>query len=368
MKILIDLTSLSGHLSGIERYAMCIAKELVENSDENFVLVFKNEINFSFKQYSSKPNVSMVTLEGKNKLLFNQFVLPHAVHQINADVNLFMAFPVPFFTHAKNMIDTIHDVCFIDCPETMNKKSELYFKVLQKAAVKKCRKIITISEFSKKRIIETLKVPEEKIIMIYCGIADSFIAPVFNENVLDKYHLPSNYILSLSTIEPRKNLALLIKSYEELVLANKLNADLVLAGRKGWKVDNILADVDKSVLERIHFTGFIDDSDLPTIYHMAKLFVFPSKYEGFGIPPLEAMSCGTLVLSSDSTALPEVCGDAALYFANDNQKSLSEQLVNAFSLSDEERDNYINAGKTEVTRFSWKKEAIKLRDYIETLK
>ena len=105
--------------------------------------------------------------------------------------------------------------------------------------------------------------------------------------VKNKYSLPSQYILCLSTLEPRKNMRLLIKAYSDLWKEKKLKTDLVLAGRKGWKIDNLLNSLDDEILEHIHLTGFIEDEDLPTVYHCADVFVFPSIYEGFGIPPLE---------------------------------------------------------------------------------
>lgn len=170
MKICIDLTSLADNFSGIERYAACISMELIKQHHEEYVLIFKNKIHPMFEEIGNEKNVQCIVLSGKNKLLFNQLVLPWAIHKIKADCYLFMAFPVPILSFKKNMISTIHDICCWDCPETMNGMSKWYFRISHRLAIKKCKAIITISEFSKKRIHEKLKYPEEKIWLIYCGI------------------------------------------------------------------------------------------------------------------------------------------------------------------------------------------------------
>ncbi|GLC29712.1 glycosyltransferase family 4 protein [Clostridium omnivorum] len=370
MKILIDLTSLADNFSGIERFAMCISKEIINCKDNEYVLIFKNEIHNEFEELVDNVRVKAYVLKGRNKLLFNQVILPLKIYGIKADAYLFLAFPVPILLFKTNMISTIHDICCWDCPETMKSVSKWYFRISHKVAIRKCKSIITISEFSKQRIVERLKYPENKIWKIKCGISDVFLDFSFsseeNEKVISKYKLPSNYLLCLSTLEPRKNMRLLVEAYSRLVLECNVNQDLVLAGRKGWKIDDLLASLDKKVASKIHVTGFIDDIDLPYIYKNAQSFIFPSKYEGFGIPPLEAMSVGTAVISSDSTSLPEVLGNAAIYFENNNKNDLERKIYYITSLITQ--NEYLELKKDGINRvklFSWEKEAKKL---IEKLK
>lgn len=356
MKILIDLTSLADNFSGIERFAACLALEMTANDAHSYILVFKEQVHPIFEAAVKKPNVETMVLDRCNKLLFNQLRLPMAIGRCKADAYLFLAFPVPVLLYKKNMISTIHDICCWDCPETMNTMSKWYFRISHKVALKKCSKIVTISEFSRQRIVERLGYPEGKMPIIYCGIDPKFFAAADVAAAQEKYNLPQSYILTLSTLEPRKNLSLLVKAYEELLLEGRELPALVLAGRKGWKMEDFLAEVHPKVLEKIHFTGFVDDEDLPAVYAGAKLFVFPSKYEGFGIPPLEAMAAGCPVLSSDGASLPEVLGTAASYFKSEDLDSLKAALLSAL-------ENPKAEGlQAQAKKFNWSAEAQKLLD------
>lgn len=360
MKVCIDLTSLADNFSGIERFAACLTREMIKDDSIQFILLFKNSIHPMFA--NTKKNVETVVIPGCRKLWFNQVRLPRTIYQIDADFYLFLAFPVPVLLFKKNMISTIHDICCWDCPETMNGLSKWYFRISHRIAIKKCKAIITISKFSKQRIVDKLKFDEKRIWLVYCGVDEKFINYKKSENqdllVREKYHLPKEYILSLSTLEPRKNLGLLIEAYSQLVTNEKLDLPLVLAGRKGWKMDEVLSTIDIKARDRILFTGFIDDNDLPAVYGNAKLFVFPSMYEGFGMPPLEALACGTKVLSSNSSSLPEVLGDASAYFENMNFDSLYESL-SKYNVAVEK-----SVMDSQVQKFSWEIEARKLIEYM----
>lgn len=369
MKVVIDLTSLADNFSGIERFAACLTLELVKHMETKYVLVFKVQIFSLFRNVVEQENVEYIVLPRCNKLIFNQMKLPNAIKNIDADWYLFLAFPVPILLFKKGMVSTIHDVCCWDCPETMNSMSKWYFRISHKVALKKCKNIITISEFSRKRIVDTLRYQQEKQWLIYCGVDETII---FNynhkkdetEKIRKKYNLPDKYLLSLSTLEPRKNLNLLIRSYEKLLMNDDINIPLVLAGRKGWKIDNLLCSINENTRKNIIFTGFIENDDLAAVYSMASFFIFPSKYEGFGIPPLEAMACNTVVVSSDASSLPEVLGNAAIYFKNESIDSLTEVLKNALTLSKEELENYIFKGQFRVENFTWKNEGEKLYDLL----
>lgn len=364
MKILVDLTSLADNFSGIERYAACLTKEMIKNQKNDYILVFKNEVHPMFQENINDSNIGIVVIPGCKKLIFNQIKLPLTIYRQKADCYLFLAFPVPVLLFKKNMISTIHDICCWDCPETMNGMSNWYFKISHKIATWKCKRIITISKFSENRIVEKLKYPQNKIWLIYCGVDDKFLNYQCKEenikNIKEKYHLPEKYLLSLSTLEPRKNLRLLVDAYRELVLKDGFDIPLVLAGRKGWKMDQLFHGIEEKVQEKIIFTGFIDDEDLPAVYNNAMLFVFPSMYEGFGMPPLEALACGTAVLSSDASSLPEVLGDSARYFKSEDKDSLIKNLKRY------SENNHFVPGNV-LDKFNWTKEAEKLLHYIDKL-
>lgn len=370
MRIAIDLTSLADNFSGIERYALNITLELLKQVDKNqYDLIFKNQIFPAFASYKEKKwegRICFHVLKGSNKLLFNQWTLPRYMQKMKADWYLFLAFPIPIMLHKKNMITTIHDLACWDCPGTMKKHMEWYFKLSHITQARKARYILTISEFSQKRIQSILKVPEKSIRIIYCGLSENFLKPqrTDTEVIRSKYHLPEEYLLCLSTLEPRKNMQLLLHAYESLYLAGKITSPLVLAGRKGWKIEQMLEEIRKHGDIPVTVTGFIEDEDLPAIYQMAKCFVFPSIYEGFGIPPLEAMAMGVPVLSSDSSCLPEILGDGAIYFKDQDEEDLKRKLLEIEQGTVDLSEKRQKAGER-CKAFVYAKEVKKLRETID---
>lgn len=366
MRVLIDLTSLADNFSGIERYATCLTKEMIKDMNVDYTLVFKESVHPIFNQVIKQKNIDIVVLKRCNKLLFYQFVLPYAIRKISADWYLFLAFPVPVLLFKKNMVSTIHDICCWDCPSTMNGMSSIYFRISQRIALLKCKSIVTISRFSEQRIVEKLRCNPNKIWLIYCGVDSKFLNyhdSYYEFSVIrKKYSLPDRYILSLSTVEPRKNLDVLVKAYSKMIERKETTLPLVLAGRVGWKINQLINSIDPLIKDKIIFTGFISDEDLPCIYGYADVFVFTSMYEGFGIPPLEALACGTKVVSSNSTALPEVLGDAVFYFENNNYVDLENKLVKVLSLPNECSSEIRKKGKKQVAKFRWSVEATKLKN------
>lgn len=362
MKYLFDLTSLADNFSGIERYALCISSEFIRQfSMHEYILMFKGEIHEAYREIAEMKNVKCIVLPRTNKLLFNQIILPMHLYRQKADAYVFLAFPDPVLFFRKNVYTAIHDTCCWDCGETMATMSKWYFRISQLHSMRFCKKIITISEFSRGRIQKIGHVPQQTIDILYCGTGEQFTPqPEVNETVRERYGLPDEYLLTLSTLEPRKNLTLLLDAYEQLTAEGKKLPPLVLAGRKGWKMENLLEKYSQKTKDNLVFTGFVDDADLPAVYSGAKWFVFPTKYEGFGIPPLEAMACGTPVISSDSTSLPEVLGDAALYFESENLEALKKCLLGALEMPAADYDRMKGPGEARAADFSWTREAKKL--------
>lgn len=368
MKVLIDLTSLADNFSGIERFALSITKELIldhNRKDIEYILVFKNEIHKEFAFAIEKNSVKKVVIKGSNKLIFNQLQLPLRLATIKADYYFFPAFPAPFFFFDRNAISAIHDVGCWDCPSKNKKYMTLYFKLMYRKVALGKKRIVTVSQFSKNRISNILKKNPNEIAVIYDGLSDCFADFRYEKEQDLKakavYGLPKNYILCLSTLEPRKNMRLLVEAFSDLTKEKKIDTNLVLAGRKGWLMDDLLSNLDKEIVDRIHFTGFVDDDLLPYVYRNAQVFVFPSVYEGFGVPPIEAMSMGIPVISSDAASLPEILGDSAYYFENRNLEELKKQIVVVMNLSKEKIEIAKKAGMKQARLYNWKNEALKLR-------
>jgi glycosyltransferase involved in cell wall biosynthesis len=365
MKILIDLTSLADNFSGIERFALCITKEMIANDkagNNSYILVFKNEIHPDF--VSVPECVKSIVVRGRNKLIFNQLILPVEIGKIKADIYFFPAFPAPFFFFSRNAVTTIHDIGCWDCPSKNKQYMTWYFKIMYWKAAFGKKRVVTVSEFSKQRIAKILKKDESQIKVVYDGLSDCFERFEYSEEMekkaIEEYSLPMEYLLCLSTLEPRKNIRLLIEAYDELLSEKKLDIDLVLAGRKGWLVDDLLVGLSDMTVNRIHFTGFVDENLLPYVYRRAKAFVFPSIYEGFGVPPIEAMSMGIPVISSDAASLPEVLGDAAFLFKNKDKQSLKDTIIKVLSLSDGEIEQVQKKGIEQAHMYNWSREAKKL--------
>ena len=358
MRICVDLTSLADNFSGIERFSLSITKELLKSEKHHWILLFKNSIQKEFEEVQAEK----IVLKGNNKLLFNQIILPLNLLKIKADRYFFPAFPAPFFFFNRNAYNTIHDLSCWDCPGSNKRYMIWYFKLMYWKASLFNKKIVTVSEFSKNRICSILHVKPQNISVVYNGISKQFnsekIGELRKKQVTEKYSLPSNFILSLSTLEPRKNLRLLLDAamelFEEGVVEN-----IVLAGRKGWKMNDFLSGYQEEFLSHVYFTGFVDDEDLPAIYKMAKLFVFPSQYEGFGIPPLEAMACGTRVVSSDAASMPEILEGAATYFKSESIDDLKNVLKEELR-SVEENSTCGERGMQQAKKFNWRNEAEKL--------
>lgn len=335
MRILLDLTSLAGNYSGIEQYAHHIAEALVRvNKKHQLLYLFQGEVFSELREVSESPHVTPIVFKPKrkNKLAVSQLDVARALGQARADAYILPAFPQPLAFKNPHCVNVIHDVSFWDCPHTFTKKSMMYWRASTRHAAKN-KLLVTVSEFSRSRISAVTGMPVEQIHVAYDGIDSSFLRGrelldrTERDEILHRYGLPQRFILSLCTLEPRKNLPFLIQAWTMAVENDEDVADLVLAGRKGWKTDDLLSDVPHHLLSRIHLTGFVESEDLPRLYNMSERFVYPSIYEGFGLPPLEALVAGASVLCSDIEVFHETCSDLVSFFPLDDPSALSQLLT-----------------------------------------
>jgi len=254
---------------------------------------------------------------------------------------------------------TIHDLIPLLFPQGVRPRYRYYFRFAIGRLVQTADAIIVDAESTKRAILERFRVSEKKINVIYLGVDGSRFRPIDDEDAIkrvrERYGIGSEpYILFVGNIEPRKNLSVLIRAYAEIVNSSRLDTDirLVIAGSKGPLAQEVLSLPSQlGLTDRVIFPGIISDEDLPAFYCGAALFVFPSLYEGFGLPVLEAMACGTPVISSNTSSLPEVAGDAAV-LVHPTISDLREamlKLVTQKTLRDELR----RKGFDRVKRFSW---------------
>ena len=286
-------------------------------------------------------------------------------------ITQFFNYTIPFGVSGK-CVTIIHDIAFLTYPETVAKRTRQWLGKNLKIYCQRADVILTVSEFSRQEIHHYLGIPLEKIHVVYNGVDPKQYHPDYSEDriqeVKAKYNIPGAYILYLGTLEPRKNIETLIRAYQRLLTAgpsrfgqnHSVFPKLVLAGKKGWLYDSIFQLVKEFHLEnQVIFTGYVDESDAAPLLCGARMFVFPSLYEGFGIPPLEAMACGTPVIVSDCASLPEVVGDAGLLVPPTDIEKLAESM-NRLLKDDQLHTALREAGLKRAGQFTWKASAKKL--------
>jgi glycosyltransferase involved in cell wall biosynthesis len=264
---------------------------------------------------------------------------------------------------ARKRVVTIHDVYHLAYQHTLTLPQKLYANFLIRAATKLSDKIITVSDFSKNEIIKYSKVAADAIVTIHNGVdAERFSSIKSNSPKLSQPDA-EKYILFVGNVKPHKNLFTLLKAFSHLLDEGMSSFNLVIAGKKEGFItaDTQVAkmiDASPMLKKRITFTGFVTDKDLPQLYQNASALVFPSVYEGFGLPPLEAMASGCPVVASSAGSIPEVCGDATVYFDPLDYLSLANKLRQVLG-SEELRLELIDKGYNKVKQFTWEKTAQK---------
>ncbi len=364
-KILIDGIALLFPLTGIGRYTYETAKEI--HKINNF------ELNYFYGYYSKRllePSSgteikSLKSIIVKNqllkkivrKLLFTSSKVFAPTYDVYWQPNFIPNSSI----RAKKIVTSVHDFSFILYRDFHPKERIEYIEKFFFKNIVQSDMIITGSEYSKQEVIERLDFTEDKVKVIYHGI-DHDLFKIYQDPKVD-FEIPSRFILSVGSIEPRKNLLGLLKSYDILDETLKKEYKLVLVGFKGWENREIM-DIVNNNKKNIHYLGFISDEDLAKVYNLASLFVFPSFYEGFGLPPLEAMACGTPVVSSNLTSMPEICMDAAVYCDPYDTKDIKNKIE--LVLTDKALQNtLINKGLKQAGKFTWGKSA---REHIAVFK
>ena len=259
---------------------------------------------------------------------------------------------------AKPFVVTIHDLGFVHHPEFTEPKNLEFLRKWVPDTLDRARLVIAVSEATKEALIEEYKVPLDKIEVVHEAADDIFSRELPEDDVgrvKEKYGIEGDYFLAVGTLEPRKNLKTLLMALAGL--RKEVQEQLVVVGGQGWLFDETQELLAKLGLEsRVIFTDYVPKAELPALYQGAQCFVFPSHYEGFGIPVLEAMASGTPVISSNTSSLPEIGGGAALYFDPNDSKGLKHALTRL--LQDENlRTRLAEAGRRQAAKFSWAKTA-----------
>ena len=356
-KLLIDSISLLSSLTGIGRYTYEVAKEIEKENSFNTNYFYGYYSKKLVEASSSSGLKNLKSLIVKNdfikKIVRKLLVIFSRIFTPSYDIYWQPNFIPNNGIKAKKVVTTVHDFSFILHKDYHPKERIEYFEKYFLKNIVKSDMIITGSEYSKQEILERLNYSKDKIKVIYHGIDHTLFKLYTNLQV--SFELPEKFIFSVGSIEPRKNLLGLLKAYNNLSEDSKKEYKLVLAGFKGWENKEIMSIIEQNH-NNIYYLGYISDEELAKVYNLATLFVFPSFYEGFGLPPLEAMACGTPVVTSNTSSLPEVGGDAVIYCDPHDIKDIKEKIE--LVLNDKVlQKEMIEKGLKRAPYFTWEKAA-----------
>lgn len=365
MHIAIDAHSVGAQLAGNETYAVNLIEALAEIDQANQYTLFvtkKSAVDrfanrwANFKVKRTLPHTPLLRIP----LTLSAELRRHPVDVLHVQYTAPPLAPCP-------VVATIHDLSFEHLPETFNRRSRAQLRLTVRRTARNAAEILTLSEFSRRDIIATYKIDRARV-SVTPPAAPPHFAPVKNETELRRiratYGIERDYILALGSIQPRKNLVRLINAYSSLSRDGNSNPQLVIAGKRGWlEAETIRAAERSSAAKDIRFIGYVADDDLPALYSGAICFAYPSYFEGFGLPVLEAMQCGTPVIAANRTSLPEVVGDAGILVEPFDETDISQALRKMIEKPDRRLELRVK-GLERAKRFSWRRTAeLTLRAY-----
>jgi glycosyltransferase involved in cell wall biosynthesis len=367
LKIGIDYTAALKQSGGIGRYTWGLITTLAQLDRHNrYTLLAPTDApRAGLQAFQDFPNFNHKIYPLSERWLtiaWHRLYLPVPVEWFGGPLDLFHSpnFILPPTRQAKTLL-TVHDLSFIRHPQGAVASLRQWLNQVVPRSLARADHIVADSESTKRDLIEIFHLKPAGITVVGAGVEDRFqpiTDPATLAAVRQRYHLPDSFILGLGTLEPRKNFTGLIAAFTQSPVRETHH--LVIAGGKGWLYADIFAAAQtSSVADRIHFIGFVADEDLPALYSLADIFAYPSHYEGFGIPIIEAMACGTAVVCANNSCLPEVAGDSALQVTATDTFALAEALAQMAN-NPELRAHAIQAGFRQAQKFTWRAAAERL--------
>lgn len=374
MKLIFDISAVQAPLTGIGRYSLQLAQGLESQPQVEDIRFFSSNgwvesLDAVTEQSSRVTNGSLTNIKSiiKKNLPFKGGVRKVYHQYINQRFRRDFNCLTEYIYHSPNYhlmpfsgqsVVTIHDLSFLRHPEFHPKERVDFWQNEIHRVVNRASHVITDSEFQRQEIVELLNIAENKVSPVHLGVESKFKSYAEQDcnEVLQKYGLRyKEFCLVVATIEPRKNFKRLLKAFESLPSKLRKSYPLAITGDKGWLSEDIHLAIDKLVEKREAVRiGYINDEELPYLYSASSIFLYPSLYEGFGLPVLEAMAAGTAVLTSKTTSIPEVAGDACVVI---DPLSTEDMVAEWTSLleSDERRNIYAEKGRKRAQHFSWQK-------------
>ncbi|TFH16419.1 MAG: glycosyltransferase family 1 protein [Lentisphaerales bacterium] len=358
MRILIDMHMVGENETGNETYIVNLVKGLkaLRSGDEFFLATTNADLLGQTIPFDADCHACPVSQNPFRRLLLD---LPRAVRKHDIDL-LHVTYAGPFSIPCP-MVVTIHDMAYERNAAWFSPRDRFVLATGIRMTAPRASAIITISECSRRDIVAFLHIAQERVHVTYPAAAESLQqdipAPHIAGSILKRFGVRKPYILAVGNLQPRKNLSRLIQAYADLVNRSHVDHQLVIVGKANWKESEVFRTCRKNnMTDRVLFTGYVLEEELPAFYHEADLFAYPSLFEGFGLPILEAMSCGTAVLTSDVSSMPEVAGAAAQLVDPGSIASIREGLE-AVLLNLARRRDLENLGRERARMFSWRRTA-----------
>ena len=358
MKIAIDATIIRKENTGTGFYIINLINGLAKIKDGNDYYIFmNNKLSKEFFNFENN-NFHIINKNFKNRIfrvIWQFFLFPFELKKLKVRVLHSPNYITPLFKLGFKVIVTIHDLTFYLFSEKFTVTKRLLFKYMLPLFIKISDKIIAVSNNTKKDILKFFKISERKVIVTFESYPEyyTYNNDSNDQNILTKYGIGSKYLLFVGMIEPRKNILSILKSFKEI--DSDLELDLVIAGKKGWYYKEIELYLEKllriGIKNKIIFTGYVSEPELKYLYQNAFIFIYPSIYEGFGLPPLQAMACKVPVITSNLSSLPEVVGNAAIMVNPYDINKISEAIRTLYNDFDK-RSELVNKGVIQAKKFS----------------
>jgi glycosyltransferase involved in cell wall biosynthesis len=361
MRIAFDATSIPPQMAGAGVYTDNLIRALARVDDENEYVVFSRTDAFDGLERARPPFrvVHVGATSRATRLLWEQLVLPAQLRSLGVDVLHSPHHTTPLLVAGCRRVVTFHDVTFFILPDRYPRRRRIYFQRVSWASAKVADKLVCPSRAVQDDICRILHTCPEKVRAIAEAAAPAYRQlddPARLEAVRGRYSLPERFVLSVGSLEPGKNRMTLLKAFAELRRRGVVQK-LVVAGQRAWRFDADLGLAEELGLkDQVIFTGYVAAEDMPALYNAADLFVFPSLYEGFGLPVVEAMACGVPVVASNVSSIPEVAGDAALLVDPRDNSALCDAMERALK-DGELRSSLRQRGLEQAATFSWEKAA-----------
>lgn len=368
MHIALDYTAAHRQGAGIGQYVHHLVQAMLAQDKTNQYTLLSSGRPAEKRAFPEAANVrerSLFIPDRYLSILWYRLGLPLKADYFTGPIDLYhgLDFVLPPLSNSIRKLVTVHDLAFLEHPETAVPELAAYLNKTVPAAVERADVVAANSYTTRQALITHYQTPAEKITVIPCGVGAQFqrmADPVYLAAVRHKFQLPQPFILSVGTLEPRKNHLGLIKAFAEIPHSRTDAVKLIIVGGKGWMYEETRQAVMTLHLEaQVRFLGRVSEQELIALYSMAELFAFPSFFEGFGMPPLEAMACGAPVITSNTSSLPEAVGDAALLIDPHNIHAIADALTHLLD-NPQVGAELRQKGYQQAQRYTWSGSAAKM--------